>query len=123
MITSLRLVIPPKMKNSANTNSRSSRTFDHGVSGAGGTPRSTFLFMESRLCSWSHILDLRTLIGAGHGGIRRVQHHEVTHNAVGPAKAILCRILPAPARAVGGDHIVLLDQLAVASVDARDVQH
>src|SRR6516225_5982942 len=74
-------------------------------------------------CSCSHILDLWTLIGARRGSVRGIQHHEFTHNPVGPAKAILCRILSAATLAVGSDHVVFLDQLATAAIDAHDRQH
>src|SRR6201987_5157524 len=79
--------------------------------------------LSRRFYSCTDILGRWALIGAGQGSVRGIHHHEFTHNPIGPAKAVLKGIFAPAALTVGGDHVVLLDQLPASPVDTFDVQH
>ena len=54
----------------------------------------------------------RTKVGVRQIGVGRIERHQLQHHAIGPAKAVLGRILAAPARLVGCDHVVFFHQFA-----------
>src|SRR5205807_9736002 len=62
-----------------------------------------------------------TLIDAAIVGVRRIQRQELARHAVGPAEAVLQRVLAAAARTVGVHHVVLLEQFAALAVGARHI--
>src|SRR5260370_24362539 len=63
---------------------------------------------------------LRASFGALDVGFRRIEHGQSTHHAIGPAKAILRRILAAAAAPAGVGHVILLHQLSGLAIEVID---
>src|SRR5271154_177325 len=63
------------------------------------------------------------LIEARKVSVGRIERHQLKHDAVRPAETVLGRILAAPARPIGCDHVIFFDELAGLAIDARDIDH
>src|SRR5271167_2744106 len=61
--------------------------------------------LPKKRCSRLPSQRTRTKIGALQIRVSRIERHQLQHHAVGPAKAVMSRILAAPARLVGCDHV------------------
>src|SRR4029077_2973885 len=73
--------------------------------------------------SWSLAEGCWTATRRGAGSEFRIQHQQLAHHAIGPAKPDLQRVFARASGALGRDHVVLLRQLAAVPIALPRVPH
>src|SRR4029077_20687190 len=73
--------------------------------------------------SWSLAEGCWTATRWGAGSEFRIQHQQLAHHAIGPAKTVLQRVFAAASGPLRRDHVVLLHQFAAVPIDLLHGHH